>query len=305
MKVKGSTITNPQKKVVVKIIAVVLSLVVIVALGTWLTNADQEMQKVISVVRLKESLGVSEIITDAVIEKYDMYLKEFNQYGTIEIGGEQKRAIVLWDERDKVVGNYAAYYLREKTILFWDSMIYNKEKRNPYLYKMDNKELLKFDADAGMFGEILIPGDIINVRATYKEIDFSLPPEELILLSDGYEPPTITVSDMLFNEVVVIDMLNGSGQSIFDAFYDLMSKSQIEQEQLIQSSDFKSKITPASFLFSLTAEEIEKYTLIKAKSPTYTITLLPRTDSIILEYLADIVDKVKNLNIEQPSVPNP
>lgn len=301
MRVKGSTITNPQKKVTIKIIAVVLSVVAIVILGSWLMNADQEMQKVISVVRLKKSLGVSEIITEDSIESYNMYLKEFNQYGTINVNGEDKRAIVLWDERDKIIGNYAAYYLREKTVVFWDSIITNREKRNPYLYKMDNKELLRFEADAGMFGEILIPGDIINVRATYQEIDFSLPPEELVLLSDRYEPPKVTVSDMLFNEVVVIDMLNGSGESIFDAFYDLMSKSQVEQEQIVMSEDFRKKITPASFLFSLTAEEIEKYTLIKAKNPTYTITILPRTDSVILEYLADIVDKVKNLNTTQES----
>ena len=43
---------------------------------------------------------------------------------------------------------------------------------------MDNKELLKFEADAGLFGEILILRDIINVRATYKETDFNLLPEE-------------------------------------------------------------------------------------------------------------------------------
>ena len=100
---------------------------------------------------------------------------------------------------------------------------------------------------------------------------------------------------MLFNEIVVVDMLNGGGESIFDVFYDLMSKPEVEQEKIITSTSFKDSITPKSFLFSLTAEEIEKYTLIKAKSPDYTITILPRTDSIILEYLADIAEKVKGL----------
>ena len=286
---------NPSSRVYIKGLAVVIAIISLFILGRWLTDADQEVQKTVKVVRLKNAIGVSEIITENSLEPYNMYLGEFKQYGTFEIDGETKRAIVLWDERDQVVGNYASYYLREKTVLFWDSLVTSKENRNPYLYKMDNKELLKFEADAGLFGEILIPGDIINVRATYKETDFNLPPEELILLTDSYEAPTVTVSDMLFNEIVVVDMLNGGGESIFDVFYDLMSKPEVEQEKIITSTSFKDSITPKSFLFSLTAEEIEKYTLIKAKSPDYTITILPRTDSIILEYLADIAEKVKSL----------
>ena len=295
MKVKS---LNPQSKPFIRILSVLLSIVVLFILGSWLTKADKEIQKTVKVVRVKNAVGVSELITDKTIEPYDMYLKEFNQYGTFELNGETKRAVALWEERDQVIGNYAAYYLREKTVLFWDSLVQNKENRNPYLYKMNNKELLNFDADAGLFGEILIPGDIINVRATYQEDDLNLPPEELVLLTSGYTPPKITVSDMLFNEIVVIDMLNGSGESIFDVFYELMSKPEAEREKIIQSSEFKSSITPDSFLFSLTAEEIEKYTLIKAKSPEYTITLLPRTDSIILEYLSDIVERVKAVQNE-------
>ena len=150
MKVKS---LNPQGKPFIRILSVLLSIVVLFILGSWLTKADKEIQKTVKVVRVKNAVGVSELITDKTIEPYDMYLKEFNQYGTFELNGETKRAVALWEERDQVIGNYAAYYLREKTVLFWDSLVQNKENRNPYLYKMNNKELLKFDADAGLFGE--------------------------------------------------------------------------------------------------------------------------------------------------------
>lgn len=286
---------NPRKNALSKFVAILVAVAVMGGLMFWVTSKNTEFKKIVSVVMWDAPVGVSEIIREdgKQLKKYDMYYKEFVNYGTYtDADGTTKRAVVLWDEREQLYGKFVSNYQRQDTLVFWDSVVISKERSNPYLYKIKNKEFLKMNGfSPSEYGDILVPGDHINVRVAYEDDDYTLPPEELVMLHQSGEPPKIIRQEMLFSDVSIVDMLNGSGESIFDAFYELLALPATERERLVEDETFKDKIAPDAYLLALTPEQIDKYIYITKKSNvTITVTVLPRTDdSVILDYLRDLV----------------
>ena len=292
MKVKTSTAARAKSRLV----GIFLAIVVIVVVSFMIMLSAQETRKTISVVRLKSSVSANAIITEDMLDEYKMYYKEFEQYGITKLSdGTKKQAIVTWDDRDKVIGNrYAAYYMREQTVLFWDATMKEQTKKNSYLYSMDG-ELLNIKMDTKDFGDMVVPGDTLNIRVAYNETLYDLPDEEAYMLSveaDGRgssEPLTVGKREMLFSEVQVLDMLNSDGNSIFDIYYDYISKSKAKQQELLKDKEFLKSIEPDTILLEVTAEEADRFMKISAYSPKYLMTLLPRTGSnSIIDSLADI-----------------
>ena len=210
-------------------IMVALGLIVFVCIMTFIASA--ETRKVITVVRVKNDAAIpaNALITEDKIEAYDMYYKEFEKYGTMTFSDGKKRStIVRWEDRDAVIGKrYAAYYLRNNTLLFWDSTLVDQTRKNSYLYSMSG-ELLNIQMNTvSDFGDMVVPGDSLNIRAAYQKTLYNLPTEEEYQLSQETgktsEGVKVEVVEPLFSEVQVLDMLNGSGNSIFDIYYEYMS----------------------------------------------------------------------------------
>ena len=280
-----------------RLFGVFLSLVVIVAVITGSYFSSMESRKTISVVRIKPDKGgikAEALIREGMLERYDMYYKEFEQYGTVKFAdGSTRSAVVLWEDRDAIINTrYAGYYLREGTVLFWDETIKEPTKSNSYLYSMDG-ELLNIQMDTSDFGVMVVPGDIINVRATYTDVVYNLPSEEAYKLSlqgdavvEGVE---MQQTVKLFNEVAILDMLNSDNESIFDIYYKYISMSSSQQAALAKDEDFLKSIEAKSILLEVTAEEADRYAEIIEKSPTYLMTLCPRTGSnAIIDSLSEL-----------------
>ena len=301
MKVKTSTASRAKSRLVGIFIALATVVIVCVAVAV----SASETRKTVSVVRLKDDVAANAMITEDMIEEYPMYYKEFAQYGTIEFSdGTKKQSIVSWDDRSHIVGQrYASYFMRGGTVLFWDSTMQEQTKKNSYLYSMDGELLnIKMTTTDDFGGQMVVPGDVLNIRATYDVVSTDLPivgkDDEANLrnqTSDENNSSTSTVTDMLFSEVTVLDMLNSEGDSIFDIYYDFISRSKAEQDTLINNDDFLSSITPSSILIQATAEEADRFAIMSKKSPTYLMTLLPRTSSSsIIDSLSTIQDAIRN-----------
>ena len=143
-------------------------------------------------------------------------------------------------------------------------------------------ELLKISMDAGTFGQMLVPGDHINVRAAYSEQVYTLPTEEEFLLQQqtGISPQTaVRRQILLFNNVAVLDMLNSNGESIFDKYYELLALPKNKQLEMVQSEEFIESVQPSEILLNVTPEEADRYMSIQSYGPSYMMTLLPRTSS--------------------------
>lgn len=300
MKIKANNTSRAKNRVLGIIIA--LGVIIFICIITAISAAENK--KTVAVVRVKQDAAISSnaLITEDMIESYDMYYKEFDQYGTMDFSDGSKRSVIVrWSDRDLVVGSrYAAYYLRQGTILFWDQTIKQQTKKNSYLYSMDG-ELLNIQMEPTTdFGDMVVPGDSLNIRVSYPKINYDLPSEEQyqLTLEQGNSTQTAEtqVTELLFSEVQILDMLNAEGNSIFDIYYDYISASKSKQDEALNNDEFLESITPASILIECTAEEADRFMEISAKNPTYLMTLLPRTSSsAIIDSLSDIQEALRNV----------
>ena len=292
---------RPESKMRAQVMGIFIAVIFIVFVAIMTFIAKAESNKTVKVVRLKSSVNAGSLITADDVEEYDMNYKEFQNAGTVEMSDGTKRAtIVQWEYVDKVVGNrYAASYLLGNQILYWLQTTTEQTKANSYLYSMDG-ELLNIQMETtNDFGEMVVPGDRLNIRCSYTDTVYDLPTEEEYMMSqelnvsygDGIEK---TITEPLFNEVTVLDMLNGEGESIYDIYYDFISMNKAAQQIQLESDEFKESVTPKSILLQVTAEEADRFMEIETKSPHYLITLLPReSDNAILDSLSDVQKLIK------------
>lgn len=288
---------NNQSRARNRILGILIALIAVIIITIATAAASAESRKTIAVVRLKDDISANALITDDMIEVYDMYYKEYEQYGTMEFSdGTTRSTIVTWNMRDKVVGQrYAAYYLRGNTVLFWDSTIKDQTRKNSYLYSMSGELLNIQMTTTDDFGDMVVPGDSLNIYATYSETNYDLPSEEQYKYqvesgtSNGTSGVEQTKTELMFSEVQILDMLNGNGQSIFDIYYEYISKTKSEQQALLSDDSFLENVQPASILLEVTSEEVERYMKLQANGASYQMTLLPRkSSSSITDSLSDI-----------------
>lgn len=280
-----------------RVFGIIIALAVVIFICIITAISAAESKKTVAVVRIKNDAPISSnaLITEDMIESYDMYYKEFEQYGTMEFSDGTKRSIIVrWADRDLVVDNrYAAYYLRQGTLLFWDQTIKQQAKKNSYLYSMDG-ELLNIQMEPTKdFGDMVVPGDALNIRCTYTKVNYDLPSEEQYQLSmeqgSSVNTAETQVTELLFSEVQILDMLNSDGASIFDIYFSYISASKDKQSEMLASDDFLDSVKPSSILVECTAEEADRFIDINAKSPSYLMTLLPRrSSSAIIDSLSGI-----------------
>ena len=116
LKVKANNASRSRNRLV----GIVLAACVVVFICIMTAISSAETKKTITVVRLKPDAAISAnaLITESNIEAYDMYYKEFQQYGTMQFSdGSRRSTIVRWQDKDLVLGKrYAAYYLRGGTV---------------------------------------------------------------------------------------------------------------------------------------------------------------------------------------------
>lgn len=300
MKVK----TQGSTKIKTRLIGILVSLGLIVFVIVMSIISSAESRKTVTVVKLKDDVSISanSLITEDMIESYEMYYKEYKNYGTMDgfSDGKVRSTIVTWADKDIVVGKrYAAYYMREGTLLFWDSTLSDQTRKNSYLYSMTG-ELLNIDMNTvADFGDMVVPGDTLNIRATYTTKYYNLPDEEGYMISggEGYEDGVeVTQTTMLFSEVTILDMLNSAGNSIFDIYYDYISATKQEQAALLKDEAFLTSVTPASILLEASPEEVEHYMELKKAGATYQITLLARDgSSTIVDSLSEIQEALAGI----------
>ncbi len=284
-----------------RLVGILIALCIIVFVCVMTAISSAETKKTITVVRVKPDAPISanSLITEDMVEAYDMYYKEFEQYGTTEFSDGSKRSmIVRWDDRDSMIGQrYAAYYIRGGTCLFWDSTIKDQTRKNSYLYSMTGELLNIQMTTTSEFGDMVVPGDKLNIRATYSEMNYDLPSDEVYKLSENeIQAVEETKTELLFSEVQILDMLNSAGASVFDIYYQYIAATKEQQAMMLSDEGFLASVQPASILLEVTSEEVERFMSMSEKGAQYQMTLLPRTSSSnITESLSDIQEALSGI----------
>lgn len=295
MKVKETNLQGGGVKLSQQVlVGFVLALVVIVVMVINLITS-MSLRDTVDVLVFKNAVPAEGLITEDNMDKKTMLKAEYEKEGVLTLSdGTQRRQIILYEDRDRLLGNdaaYASYYIRENTPVYWDALTKETTRSYSYLYEMDG-ELVKLNFSGSEFGQMIVPGDCVNIRVRYTEDSFELPTENEYTSAqeDGVELDTqVTVQKMLFNNVTILDMLNGNGESIFDKYYKFISLPKAEQTAALQSEDFKAAVQPGQILLCVTEEEADMYMSIQDKGATYMMTLLPRTGSnVILNALSGL-----------------
>lgn len=280
-KVKKEKLQNVSKFSRTRNVLIMLALVVVAVVAiNFISSA--KLRDTVEVVTLVSAVPQDGIIRTDNMVKVEMSASEFERQGIVTLSdGTKRKAIVTWDERESINNTYASYYIRQNTPVYWDAVGNETPKQYSYLYSMDG-ELLKISMDANTFGQMLVPGDHINVRAAYSETIYTLPTEEEFQMQQatGISAQTsVKRQILLFNNVAILDILNSAGESIFDKYYDLLALPKAKQAEMIQSEKFIESVQPAEILLNVTPEEADRYMSIQSNGPSYMMTLLPRTSS--------------------------
>lgn len=291
MQVKKERVTNMSKYTNTRKVLVILGLVVVSVIGANVMST-RALKNTVEVVKMKSGVPQEGVINEDNMYKDTMVKAEFEKQGMVTLSdGSKKRTIVLWEDRSKINNSFASYYIRENSPIHWDAVGSETPKKYSYLYKMDG-ELLRVNVDANQFGEMLVPGDRINVRASYEEKVYTLPTETEFMMQQqtGIQPQTsIKRQIKLFNNVAVLDILNSGGESIFDIYYDLLALPKAAQKEMVATDEFKGRVAPVTVLLNVTPEEADRYMTIQGSGPSYLMTLLPRTSgNAITELLNEL-----------------
>lgn len=270
---------------------IILGIVVLAVIGINFASSFA-LRQTVDVVKLKSSVPQDGLLTMDNIYKDTMLKSEYERQGIQTLSdGSKKRSIILWEDRDKLNNTFASYFIRRDTPLHWDALSQETPKKYSYLYQMDG-ELLKLEIDANTFGEMLVPGDHVNIRVSYNEQVYTLPSEQEFMMQQqtGIQAQTsVQKREMLFNDVAVLDILNSAGESIFDIYYDILALPKNRQYEMVNSEEFAERVVPATILLNVTPEEADNYMNVTGKGPTYLMTLLPRTGSnLITEALNEL-----------------
>jgi len=248
-----------------------------------ISKASADTKEIEEVLRIKakDGLPAESVLTLENLEKYTIVRKE------------HRPDMVPAANIDDVLEKYTTYYMRNGAILHYDEYISEKPLKNEWIYKYRNesiadKEILTIPfnyLESG--GDILTPGDSIRIRIKYEV--------EEVEIDEGYDfegehyaqpgkPVKKEVTEDLFDSIVVTDMLNSKGHSIYEVYREVLRYPESERQKLLKSSDFINNIVPKTLVLAATAKQVEKYMQYKSSSKAILITLLPRDEnSIILD----------------------
>lgn len=271
--ISGTTSSKRKKNLLV-----ILIVIVTIGLIFWVISLGKKAQETIPVVMINQNINKNQLITEDMLEEYDMLLGEYEKYSLIQSNGEVFRRVVSWEEKDKLVGMYAASSIEANTLAIKSQFITSRiDNTDSVMYSYPGKELIQIsigNSDINAFKTYIEPGDKLNIYAVYMDTI-----EETV--DDGYggqERVTYDVfrTEVVFRELVIADLLNVSGTSVLDAFTEYEQYSVIEQSRIEQEDSFQQAITPSSVLVALTTEEVERYLYYLSKNDVQFYVTLPQ-----------------------------
>lgn len=248
---------NQSKKTLLTLGVVVIAALLI----TWVYWMGLKATETVTVVMTAQQVYKNQQITEDMLIPYDMVKAEFEKYSIVNEQGQESRRILLWDERGEVLGGYAAFPLQQNTVLEYRSLYKSKiDNSDSVLYSFPGKEVVSLDIgtqDLQTFKTFLEPGDRITITAVYTE------DEEVEVVDEmgGISTETVKTyrTEPVFNDIIVADLLNQTGDSILDIYEDYNSRSVTQQAALDASATFQDSVEPKSLVVALTPEEKQLY----------------------------------------------
>lgn len=254
---KGKPARNQNKKngVIIGIMgATALMIVFVYSMG-------KKAENTVTVAMLSQNVYKNQVITESMLEPYEMLEGEFEKFALVDSNGTKKRRVILWDERGLILNSFAAYPLKANTYAEYRDFVKSRiDNSDNVLYSYPGKEIVPLEIEGNelqAFKTFLQPGDKLNIEAVFTQ-------RETVVEDDGYggqsrQQVEVVRTENLFTDIMIADLLNSKGDSILDIYADYKEKTVWQQNALDNSQEFADSVVPKTLLVALTPEEKDRY----------------------------------------------
>lgn len=271
---KSKPVANQNKKNMYIILIVAITALLIV----WVYAMGRKAEDTVRVTMLSTNVYKNQVITEDVLQPYDMLRGEFEKFAIVDEQGVKHRRVLLWEEKDMIINSFAAYPLKANTYAEYRDFIKSRvDNSDNVLYSFPGKDIVKLDIasqDLQSFKTFLQPGDRLNISAVYSI-------SETVREDDGYGGTVQNTvetfkTEPVFNDIMVADLLNNNGESILDIYASYREMTVYEQANLDSSQSFKERVTPSTLIVALTPEEKQRYYYFSGKQQVQFKASLPQ-----------------------------
>ncbi|WP_058487009.1 CpaB family protein [Defluviitalea phaphyphila] len=286
MKVNSIKNIKPTNHFYKKLASIILSVFIAVLCYAFLDKTSKKAEETIDVIRVKAEDGIMArtVITKNNVEKYSLIKKEYDP------------EMITYDQIDDIINKYTLYYLRKDTILYNDMIIDEIPKRNEWLYDLEyDMEVVTIPYNSlECGGDILMPGDLIRVRAIRekKQSDQGDIEDEIpnYLDFDDFNEDMEVIT--VFDSIRVKDLLNSKGSSIYEVYKEVFKLSNDKRQKIMKTDEFLQSIKPRAVVLEATAEQVDLYSKLKLEAREFVFTILSRKGNM------DLIDQLPTLEKE-------
>lgn len=267
-----------------KIAAILVSILVVFVSFSYLSSVNSDAKEFVEivVVKPKEGLPAKKLVTEDLIKKGKILKTDF------------KEGMITYDKVDEALSKYSVYFLRYDTPIYYDQLTEEIPLKHDWLYELPTEsEVLTIPYDYDKCGgAILAPGDYVRVRLTYE--DYKQQTEADLDLGPYFNAASAGkknyVTELLFDKILVKDMLNSKGQSISEIYKELSTLGKEEMQEIMASKDFMQNVQAKALVFEATPEQVDRYAKSNFQGD-FTFTILSRMGNTNLIEQFHAVDK--------------
>lgn len=297
-------------KRIVALAVMLVGIIGLIALAYFIVNRREAM---VSVIRLKRAVTAGTTITQDLLEEYQMPKSTYDSLGSIVItdsnGNNKKQQIFLgWSQAPQVLGMFSSNYIGQGDILTAYDLTKDLTVRNPWVTAMKPDEeifTMSFDASS-VNSRMLYPGTRLRARLiTSVPVSVSDEIRGLINKSENEaDPPlvknavttihgdiianaesseSIQMSEIVIDEIIITDMTNGSGESIYDLYMSLLKLPISNRVAYLKTTlgsnetanTWASRVTPSTITFVLDKESASRLAEFEKTGGSIKYTILP------------------------------
>lgn len=302
--------------------------------ASWILNMRQAEISVVrlkSTLAAGDVISADDLVEYSMLKRsYD----ELGQIAYTNEAGEKKneQVIIPWDERESVVGLYMTNYLKSGNYLTKLDVTDKVLVRNPWVADIAEGEeiyTMQFHAEE-VNPRLLYIGSSLRARITMNVKNDTLDQirneikskdkgdkevnevNDSVLTAPGVGTPleddgmntsgasaytgVTPVSEIIIDRLVIADMLNSNGESIFDIYMSLLKLPVNDRLAYLQTTmgenedavSFQERVTPVSITFIVSKEGASKLAEFEAlPSASIKYTILPdlEQDSLMMQFV--------------------
>lgn len=318
------------------IVGGVTCLAMFVALLGGVAVIYKSEQREIQIVKFKRDVAIGTQLTEADIEMGTILKVDYdNNDDQTWIGNDgttqQGQIYIRWDDRGDVLDKYVTNSRRIGDEVTLKDLSSEEIEPNPWYSSIPYENELytmKFDA-SDVYTRMLMPGATVRMRIITEvpvdkadeyraQISNKTAGSEGLENSNGFisavlpfysseedgedaSSDTVPVAEVVFDNLTILDAMNGDGESIFDIYYSLNNMDSTVRESYIRENagDLRDRLIPASLIMSLTPDQataVAEFENIDKTAYKYTVVKKEEQDDLYMKFM-DIGTRINTITI--------